>query len=215
MHGSIAIECEEKIRLIRGFLGRWEYKFNLFQCASSSSQVSEDNRFSILDATLVFFLFPSLLSFVTYQYLLYKAKNTRNLSCKFCHTICTRFTRIQIIPPSISPLKESRDWTNQWNVQRSKSLGSHSIPPTTVELTTFRLCATYFKHARSFHLKFTSTIFLPRYARLFIRMKARGALTRLDTFIRSQQSSEYRASESLSNTNGVLHLWSMRIEIAA
>lgn len=96
MHGSIAIECEEKIRPIRGFLGRWEYKFNLFQCASSSSQVSEDNRFSILDATLVFFLFPSLLSFVTYQYLLYKVKNTRNLSCKFCHTIYTRFTRIQI-----------------------------------------------------------------------------------------------------------------------
>lgn len=63
MHGSIAIECEEKIRLIRGFLGRWEYKFNLFQCASSSSQVSEDNRFSILDATLVFFF--SLLSFLS------------------------------------------------------------------------------------------------------------------------------------------------------
>lgn len=213
MHGSIAIECEEKIRLIRGFLGRWEYKFNLFQCASSSSQVSEDNRFSILDATLVFFLFPSLLSFVTYQYLLYKAKNTRNLSCKFCHTICTRFTRIQIRRYLSRLLKNHV--TERTNETCNDQIGSHSIPPTTIELTTFRLCVTYFKHARSFHLKFTSTIFLPRYARLFIRMKARGALTRLDTFIRSQQSSEYRASESLSNTNGVLHLWSMRIEIAA
>lgn len=213
MHGSIAIECEEKIRLIRGFLGRWEYKFNLFQCASSSSQVSEDNRFSILDATLVFFLFPSLLSFVTYQYLLYKAKNTRNLSCKFCHTIYTRFTRIQIRRYLSRLLKNHVTERTNETCNDQSLLDPIPFPPPSSNWQHFAYVRRILNTLDPFILNSLLRYFF--HARLFIRMKARGALTRLDTFIRSQQSSEYRASESLSNTNGVLHLWSMRIEIAA
>lgn len=62
-----------------------------------TSQVSVDNRFSILDATVVFFLF---LSFATYQYFIHKANNTRSLSF---HAVLSHYRTDQTTTaPSIS-----------------------------------------------------------------------------------------------------------------
>lgn len=164
---------------------------------------------------VLFFFFSFLSSLINICYIKLRI-NVARRSVYAVSLHYARFTRIQIRHDRSAiylASEESRDRTNQWNVERSKSLGSHSILPSTVELTTFRWCTTYFKRARSFHLKFTSTIFLLQHGRLFIRMKARGGL---DTFIRSQQSSEWlRQREFVQHEQCVTSLWSMRIEIAA